>query len=107
MIWDPQEVVLQEAMVLEAGGDGSGSGGVGSGDLAAAENEDAPVITGVDAFFTEYEGQGDLIEVHVYYVDAQDDVEVEIWLFHIQQRHQWNRRYKPRRVECFCKPRRR
>ena len=58
-----------------SGGDGSGGGGVGSGDLAAAENEDAPVITGVDAFFTEYEGQGDLIEVHVYYVDAQDDVE--------------------------------
>ena len=59
----------------DSGSGGDGSGGVGSGDLAAAENEDAPVITGVDAFFTEYEGQGDLIEVHVYYVDVQDDVE--------------------------------
>lgn len=59
-----------------SGGDGSGGGGdVTSGDLAGVENGDAPLILGVDAFFTEYEGQGDLIEVHVYYEDAQDDVE--------------------------------
>ena len=57
-------------------GSGDGSGGeVTSGDLADVENDDAPLISGVDAFFTEYEGQGDLIEVHVYYEDAQDDVE--------------------------------
>lgn len=58
-------------------GGGSGSGGedVTSGDLADVENDDAPLISGVDAFFTEYEGQGDLIEVHVYYTDAQDDIE--------------------------------
>ena len=52
-----------------------GGSGVGTGDLEAAENDDAPQISGVDAFFTEYEGQGDLIEVHVYYTDAQDDLE--------------------------------
>ena len=56
-------------------GNGSGGGDVTSGDLAGVENEDAPLISGVDAFFTEYEGQGDLIEVHVYYEDAQDDLE--------------------------------
>ena len=58
-----------------SGGNGSGGEDVTSGDLADVDNDDAPLIAGVDAFFTEYEGQGDLIEVHVYYSDAQDDVE--------------------------------
>ena len=60
------------------GSSGGGSGGgddLTSGDLAGVDNDDAPLISGVDAFFTEYEGQGDLIEVHVYYSDTQDDIE--------------------------------
>ena len=52
-----------------------GGGGVSTGNLADADNEDSPQISGMDAFFTEYEGIGDLIEVHVYYTDAQDDLE--------------------------------
>ena len=56
----------------EDGGSGSdedstgGGGGSGedltSGDLEGVDNDDAPFISGVDAFFTEYEGQGDLID---------------------------------------------
>jgi|GEM_PF-2952587 len=56
------------------GGSGDG-GGVSSGNLEDADNEDAPQISGADAFFSDYEGIGDLIEVHVYYTDEQDDLE--------------------------------
>ena len=49
--------------------------GVSTGNLEDADNEDAPQISGVDAFFSDYEGIGDLIEVHVYYTDIQDDIE--------------------------------
>lgn len=55
--------------------DTSSSEDVTTGDLAAAENEDAPQISGADAFFSQYEGQGDIIEVHIYYSDSQDDIE--------------------------------
>jgi hypothetical protein len=58
------------------GGNGTGGGeDLTSGDLEGVDNDDAPLISGVDAFFTEYEGQGDLIEVHIYYTDTQDDIE--------------------------------
>ena len=66
----------------ELGPTGSGTSGESTGggenfgtELEEATNEDAPQISGADAFFTEYEGLGDLIEVHVYYADTQDDLE--------------------------------
>ena len=55
--------------------DSSSGEDVTTGDLEDAENEDAPLISGADAFFSEYEGQGDIIEVHIYYSDSQDDIE--------------------------------
>ncbi|MEC7985825.1 MAG: hypothetical protein VX278_11725 [Myxococcota bacterium] len=61
--------------------DGTSSGGSGtdetasSGDLAAADNEDAPQISNMAAYFAELEGLGDVIEIHVFYEDAQDDLE--------------------------------
>ena len=74
---NPNELGSTQSGTTESGSSGGGNsgGGISTGDLAAADNDDAPQISGVDAFFTEYEGQGDIIEVHVYYTDAQDDVE--------------------------------
>ena len=73
---NPNELGSTQSGTTESGSSGGSSGGgISTGDLAAADNDDAPQISGVDAFFTEYEGQGDIIEVHVYYTDAQDDVE--------------------------------
>ena len=75
---NPNDLGPTESGSSNNSGGGSGSGGgedVTSGDLADVENEDAPLINGMDAFFTEYEGQGDLIEVHIYYSDDQDDIE--------------------------------
>jgi hypothetical protein len=37
-------------------------------------NTDAPVITNVSTFFNNYQGIGDVIEVHVNYEDEQDDL---------------------------------
>ena len=55
--------------------DTGNGGGISTGNLEDADNEDSPQIAGVDAFFSDYEGIGDLIEVHVYYTDVQDDLE--------------------------------
>ena len=38
------------------------------------ENSDAPAITGADAFFSQVTGVGDVIEIHLYFSDPQDDV---------------------------------
>ena len=56
-------------------GDEPGTGEDFGDQLEEASNEDAPQISQIDAFFTEYEGLGDLIEVHIYYSDTQDDLE--------------------------------
>ena len=73
---NPNNLGPTESGTTDTGGSSSGGGSdIDTSDLADAENGDAPQISGVDAFFTEYEGQGDLIEVHVYYTDAQDDLE--------------------------------
>ena len=58
-------------------GDGSSSSGGGEdvteGELAEADNEDSPLISGMDAFFNQ--DLGDVIDIHIYYSDAQDDLE--------------------------------
>ena len=72
---NPNDLGSTESGTTDTGSSSSGGSGISTGDLEEAENDDAPQISGVDAFFTEYEGQGDLIEVHVYYSDAQDDLE--------------------------------
>ena len=77
---NPNDLGSTEGGTTGSGEDSSGGGSGGgedltSGDLAGVDNDDAPLISGVDAFFTEYEGQGDLIEVHIYYSDTQDDIE--------------------------------
>ena len=69
----------------ESGSTGSGNdtsnnnpgtgGGISTGNLEDADNEDAPQISGVDAFFSEDQVIGELIEIHVYYTDVQDDLE--------------------------------
>ena len=55
--------------------DGSTATETETGDLAAADNEDAPQISNMAAYFAELEGLGDVIEVHVFYDDTQDDLE--------------------------------
>ena len=35
---------------------------------------DTPQITSAEGFFTTYQGVGDIIEIHIAYVDAQDDL---------------------------------
>ena len=35
---------------------------------------DSPSITNLEGFFTYYQGIGDIIEIHVYYADQQDDL---------------------------------
>ena len=47
-------------------------------DTSVADDEviptDAPQITSVSGFFTTYQGVGDIVEIHISYVDAQDDL---------------------------------
>ena len=39
------------------------------------ENADAPVITSADAFFSQVTGVGDVIEIHLFFSDPQDDID--------------------------------
>ena len=59
----------------QQGGTNSGNNTDDSGFAEdTALNTDAPVITNLTTFFNSYQGIGDVIEVHINYEDAQDDL---------------------------------
>ncbi len=43
--------------------------------INGSENPDAPFITQLDAYFSNFQGLGDVLEVHAMYTDVQDDLE--------------------------------
>ena len=58
-----------------SGSSGSSSGGTTSDDDEVSADGESPLITGADSWYTEVTGYGEVIEMHVYYTDEQDDVD--------------------------------
>lgn len=76
---DDSFTALGEANVdlsqYQQGGTNSGSTGDDTGNFEdTGLDSDAPVIVDVTTFFNNYQGIGDVIEVHIMYEDAQDDL---------------------------------